>query len=132
MARWIVALARPAAVASPGRTPASLRARAPAVLAGLGLGAALPALADEPEVAISIRDHQFVPSEINVTAGQKIKIVVKNEGKMPSEFESVDFHREKVVPSGKEITLFVGPLNPGSYEFFDDFHPDTRGHLVAK
>ena len=94
--------------------------------------AALPALADEPEVAISIRDHQFVPSEINVTAGQKIKIVVKNEGKMPSEFESVDFHREKVVPSGKEITLFVGPLNPGSYEFFDDFHPDTRGHLVAK
>jgi hypothetical protein len=28
--------------------------------------------------------------------------------------------------------VFVGPLDPGSYEFFDDFHNDTRGHLIAK
>jgi Cupredoxin-like domain len=36
------------------------------------------------------------------------------------------------VTSGQEITVFIAPLDPGSYEFFDDFHPQTRGHLVAK
>jgi hypothetical protein len=32
----------------------------------------------------------------------------------------------------QEIAVFVGPLDPGSYEFFDDFHLETRGHLVVK
>lgn len=90
------------------------------------------ALAAEPEFAISIRDHHFVPSELTVPAGQKVKLVVKNEGTTTSEFESVDFHREKVVQSGHEISVYVGPLDPGTYEFFDDFHPDTRGHLIVK
>jgi hypothetical protein len=49
-----------------------------------------------------------------------------------SEFESTDFHREKVVPPGGEISVFVGPLDAGTYEFFDDFHPEDRGHLVVK
>ncbi len=126
MPRWALSLTRNTAVSVPRLVSGVLAG------AALTLGAMLPAQAEEPAVAISIVDHQFVPSQVDVPAGQKIKIVVKNEGKMPSEFESVDFHREKVVPSGKEITLFVGPLDPGSYEFFDDFHPDTRGHLVAK
>jgi hypothetical protein len=41
-------------------------------------------------------------------------------------------HREKIVNAGGEIIQYVGPLDPGSYEFFDDFHGATRGHLVAK
>jgi len=57
---------------------------------------------------------------------------VHNDNQTPSEFESTQFHREKIVPPGQEITVFVGPLDPGSYEFFDDFHPETRGHLVVK
>ena len=93
---------------------------------------ALAAHADEPEIGISIRDHHFVPDEVSAPAGQKLKLVVKNEDKTPSEFESVDFHREKVVLPGHEITVFVGPLTAGKYEFFDDFHPETRGHLVVK
>ncbi len=93
---------------------------------------ALPASAADPDILITIRDHQFIPSQISVPAGQKLKLTVKNSGSTTSEFESVDFHREKVVQAGREITVFVGPLDPGRYEFFDDFHPDTRGHLVVK
>ena len=63
---------------------------------------------------------------------QAQRLVVRNGNPTVSEFESTQFHREKVVPPGQEITVFVGPLDPGSYEFFDDFHPDTRGHLVVK
>jgi hypothetical protein len=37
-----------------------------------------------------------------------------------------------MVQPGGQISVFVGPLDPGRYEFFDDFHGATRGFLVAK
>lgn len=95
------------------------------------LGAAA-ARAEDAGVVITIRDNQFQPATVEIPAGTKVKLIVRNQDKTTSEFESVQFHREKVVQPGSEITLFVGPLDPGSYEFFDDFHPDTRGHLVVK
>jgi hypothetical protein len=100
----------------------------PFVLATL----AAPAFADDPVVTITLKDHQFVPSEVPVPAGVKLQLLVKNEQPTTAEFESHSLHREKVVTAGGEITVPVGPLDPGSYEFFDDFHNTTRGHLVAK
>ena len=94
--------------------------------------ATAPALADDPTFSILMKNNQFVPSEVQIPAGAKVKLVVRNENSTASEFESTEFHREKVVTPGQEITVFVGPLDPGSYEFFDDFHPQTRGHLVVK
>jgi len=96
------------------------------------LAVAGSALADDPSFSILMKNNQFIPSEVQIPAGVKIKLVVRNENSTPSEFESIQFHREKVVPSGQEISVFVGPLDPGSYEFYDDFHPETRGHLVVK
>lgn len=83
-------------------------------------------------IIITIKDGKFMPSELSVPAGQKLTLLVRNEDKSTSEFESTDFHREKIVGAGQQISVFVGPLDPGSYEFFDDFHPDDRGHLIAK
>lgn len=98
----------------------------------LALGWAFPALADDDGIVITISGGHFVPSEVPVPAGQKLKLIVRNQDSTMSEFESSDFHREKVVAPGGEITVYVGPLDPGSYEFFDDFHPEDRGHLVVK
>jgi plastocyanin len=94
--------------------------------------AAAPALADTPQVAIAIQSHRFVPSEVQIPAGTKVELLIRNRDKTPSEFESSELHREKVVTAGQQISVFVGPLQPGRYEFFDDFHPQTRGHLVVK
>jgi len=91
-----------------------------------------PALADDPSFLIVLKNNQFVPSEVQIPAGVKVKLVVRNDNPTASEFESTQFHREKLVTPGQEITVFVGPLDPGSYEFFDDLHPETRGHLVVK
>ena len=102
------------------------------VIAVLALTTVAPALADDPSFAITLKNNQFVPSEVQIPAGVKVKLVVRNENPTTSEFESNQFHREKVVTPGQEITVFVGPLDPGSYEFFDDFHPQTRGRLVVK
>jgi hypothetical protein len=96
------------------------------------LAAAAPGFADDPVVTITLKDHQFVPGEVPMPAGVKVKLVVKNEQQATAEFESTSLHREKIVNAGGEITVFVGPLDAGSYEFFDDFHRETRGHLVVK
>ncbi len=94
--------------------------------------AATSASADTPQVAITIQAHRFVPNEVQIPAGAKIELLVRNQDTTPSEFESTQLHREKVVTAGQQISVFVGPLEPGRYEFFDDFHPQTRGQLVVK
>lgn len=91
-----------------------------------------PALADDPTVNIDLKDHQFAPTEVPVPAGVKVKLLVKNDQAVTAEFESNSLHREKIVEPGNTITVYVGPLDAGSYEFFDDFHNTTRGHLIAK
>jgi cupredoxin-like protein len=91
------------------------------------------ARADEPKFALTIKDHRFLPAELQVPAGVKVKLMIKNEDPTPEEFESHELHREKVVPPGQEITVFVGPLDAGTYPFFGDFHQDTaQGKLIAK
>jgi plastocyanin len=96
------------------------------------LALAAPAFANDPSFPISLKNHQFVPSDLTIPAGVKVKLVVRNDNPTASEFESTQLHREKVVAPGQEISVFVGPLSPGTYEFFDDFHPQTRGHLIVK
>jgi plastocyanin len=103
-----------------------------AVIAALSLVFAVSAYAEDPTVTITLRDHQFAPSEVPVSAGTRVRLIIRNEQATNAEFESTSLHREKIVGPGGEITVFVGPLDPGSYEFFDDFHAETRGHLVVK
>jgi plastocyanin domain-containing protein len=82
---------------------------------------------------LAIKDHRFTPTEIEIPAGKKISLTVKNLDSTPEEFESTELHREKVVTGGQEITVYIGPLQPGRYEFFGDFNPQTaRGHIVVK
>jgi plastocyanin len=98
----------------------------------LALVAGSSSRADDAGIVITIKDGKFVPSEVSVPSGTKLKLTVRNQDKSMSEFESSEFHREKTVAPNQEISLFVGPLAAGSYEFFDDFHPQNRGHLVVK
>ncbi len=97
-------------------------------------GLAGSAYADEvPVIHLILKDHVFSPQELTVPAGQKIKLLVKNENATASEFESYELNREKVVPANSEITVFLDPLDPGTYPFFDDFNRDTtKGRIVVK
>jgi len=99
----------------------------------LMLAMATSALAQDHAYTLVIKDHQFQPTEIEVPAGQKIALTVKNNDSTPEEFESTELRREKVVAGGEQITVYIGPLKPGKYEFFGDFNPKTaRGHIIAK
>lgn len=103
---------------------------------GFGLSAALltaAAHADQSDYRLVIREHRFVPSELTVPAGQKVRLVVVNEDATPEEFESYELNREKIVPPKGQIVVFVGPLKPGKYEFFGEFNAATaRGWLIAR
>lgn len=90
-------------------------------------------LAADAEVSLVIRDHRFEPAEIRVPAGQKIKLVVHNQDATPEEFESHQLNREKLIAPGAKANIFIGPLKPGRYPFFGEFHEKTaRGAVVAE
>lgn len=92
---------------------------------------ATAANADDPQLIIS--DHKFQPERLEVPAGTKFKLIVRNNDPTAEEFESFQLNREKVVPPGKDVPVFLGPLDRGEYPFFGDFHQDTaKGVLVAK
>lgn len=90
-------------------------------------------LAADAELQLSIRNHQFEPAELRVPAGKRIKLTVINRDPTPEEFESYELHREKVIPGNTSGTVYIGPLEPGRYPFFGDFHPKTTtGVIIAE
>jgi plastocyanin len=93
----------------------------------------LLAVAATPEIGIVIKDHRFVPAEVNVPAGQKVKLIVDNQDATPEEFESHELNREKVIAPKSKGTVFIGPLKPGRYPFFGEFNESTaKGVVVAE
>ncbi|HXM84983.1 MAG TPA: cupredoxin domain-containing protein, partial [Stellaceae bacterium] len=93
-------------------------------LAGFALlafcAATAPLRAQEPaNFNIAIKEHHFEPAELDVPAGIRFTVTVKNLNSGPAEFESTVLNREKVVVGGASITVYLGPLTPGSYEFFN-------------
>lgn len=89
--------------------------------------------AADAEVALVIRDHKFEPAEVRVPAGQKVKLVVHNQDTTPEEFESHELNREKVIAPGAKVNIYIGPLGPGRYPFFGEFHEKTaRGTVIAE
>ena len=102
---------------------------AAATLAALGL--VLPALADD--VVLTLKDHKFDPAKLELAAGAEHNILIKNLDGTPEEFESESLDIEKVIAGGQEASFTVGPLDPGSYEFYGEFHEDTaQGQIVVK
>jgi hypothetical protein len=73
------------------------------------------------------------PAMIEVPADTRFKIEIENEGTDPVEFESTELHLEKVLAGGAKSYVVINGLKPGTYIFFDDFHPNTgKVRVVVK
>lgn len=83
-------------------------------------------------VGITVKGHHFQPAEIHAPANKPLTLRVKNLDTSAMEFESMSLRVEKVVAPGSEGIINIRPLAPGQYEFFDDFHQETRGTLVVQ
>lgn len=85
------------------------------------------------EYVITLKNKQFSPHDLSIPAGHKVKITVSNQNEFPAEFESSDLNREKVLPAKHAVTLYIGPLEIGSYSYCDDLDCDiTKGLITSK
>jgi plastocyanin len=104
-----------------------------AIAAGIAIGIGGPlasAFAADPEITIVIRDHRFSPAEVKVPANTKVKLIVDNQDATAEEFESRELKREKVIGPKSKGTIMIGPLKPGRYSFFGEFHEKTAKGVV--
>lgn len=90
-------------------------------------GAAADELLTFPIVA---RDGRLIPARLEVPAGRKIKLTIRNEGPGPLEFESAELRVEKVLSPGASSFVVIHALKPGAYRFFDEFHPAASEMLL--
>jgi hypothetical protein len=104
------------------------------ILAGLAAFViAAPAAVQAQEVTITIKNHRFEPAELKVPANKRVKVTVVNDDATPEEFESHEMKVEKVIPGKSKGVVRIGPLKPGRYPFFGEFHEDTaKGTVVAE
>jgi len=104
-----------------------------ALLAVIAFVSATANAAAVPEYTLTIRDHHFTPAELVIPADTKVKLIVVNQDATAEEFESHELNREKVVVGNGTISVYVGPLKPGRYPYFGDFHADVaQGTLIAR
>ncbi len=104
------------------------------VLAGcLALTVSAASAAEVPTFEMTLKDHVFSPSEIEVPANQRFQIKLTNEDATPDEFDSHDLRVEKVIGGGQTGIIRIQPLVPGRYMFMGEYHAATaRGVVTAK
>ena len=111
----------------------TLAGKTRAALLALLVAAPFIAWADAADVAIAIKNERFEPAEVRVPANQRVKLVVFNQDAAAEEFESHTLNREKIVPAGARVSIFIGPLKPGRYEFWGEYHSGTaKGVVIAE
>ena len=88
---------------------------------------------DDPVFRIEFKDGVLTPRRLEVPANRRFSLELHNLGETPAEFESRELRKEKVLAPATSSVLVIRTLDPGEYDFFDDFHPDAPpAVLVAK
>lgn len=86
-----------------------------------------------PHYNITLENHKFSPSVIEVPANTKFRLIIKNKDKTAAEFESHDLKKERIIKGGKKSQITIKGQKPGTYKFFDEFHEKTaQGKVIVK
>ncbi len=93
-----------------------------------------PSIAEElPTFVLEFEDGKITPLRLEVPARTRFKIELRNKGKSAAEFEMEKPHKEKVLAPGAQSSVVFKTLDPGDYEFIDEFHPEApKGVIVAR
>jgi uncharacterized protein (DUF58 family) len=95
--------------------------------------ASAPVAARAGELTLTLKDHTFTPAEIKVPANKRVKLTVVNDDPTPEEFESHELRVEKVIPGKSKGIVRIGPLKPGRYSFYGEYHESTaKGVVIAE
>lgn len=106
------------------------------LLVGIAIVFSLASVAraeDDLTFRIEFKDGVVTPRRLEVPANRRFSLELHNLGETPAEFESRELRKEKVLAPGTSSVLVIRTLEPGEYDFFDDFHLDAPpAVLVAK
>ncbi|HUF54073.1 MAG TPA: cupredoxin domain-containing protein [Dehalococcoidia bacterium] len=88
----------------------------------------------DSELEVTMSDGAFTPAELEGDAEDRIRVNLTNEGVLAHNlriagpdgefFTEDDIESDDILP-GNSGELFIEELPPGTYEFQDDFNPDT-------
>lgn len=81
---------------------------------------------------VEMKDGELMPAELVVPEKTRFRIVIRNIGKKPAEFESNQLRQEKVLFMGAETSVVIIPLDTGTYDYFDDFAPAMKGKIIVR
>ncbi|MCF8468806.1 MAG: cupredoxin domain-containing protein [Sneathiella sp.] len=83
---------------------------------------------------LEMNDGVLTPERIEIPANTQVKIILRNTGSTPAEFESLRLRKEKkVLGPGVESFIVIRRASPEEYPFFDEFHLETgQGVVVAR
>ena len=88
------------------------------------------AFAERQEFAVVLKNHLFYPAEITIPSNKKVKLVIDNQDASIEEFDSFRLNREKVLFPQQKSVIYIGPLSPGHYAFFGEYHPNSAKGVV--
>ena len=90
------------------------------------------ALAERQEFTVILKNHLFYPAEMTIPSNKKIKFIIDNQDDSIEEFDSFSLNREKVLFPKRKSIIYIGPLTPGRYDFFGEYHPSSaRGAIIV-
>lgn len=91
-----------------------------------------PRYNDLPAYMVEMENGKLMPDTLVVPAKTKFRIIIRNLGTVPAEFESNQLRQEKVLYMGAQSVIVVMPLDTGDYDYYDDFTPGSKGKITAK
>ncbi len=87
----------------------------------------------ENEALLVISKHRFEPAELKIPANQRVRLTIHNTDSTAEEFESHALNREKLIPAGKKVVIFIGPLKAGTYAFVGEYNEaSAKGVVIAE
>lgn len=83
-------------------------------------------------VTVEAFDFYFDPTALNVEVGSSVTIEFTNTGSVQHSWTSTDLDAEVEAASGETSSLtFTAPNEPGSYDFFCEYHPDDMQGTIS-
>ncbi len=91
------------------------------------------------ELTVTMGDFYFDPNAITVPAGQRLRLVLPNVGKMPHNWHLLSYKgpdgkefQSAVIQGGQSSQIELVVSTPGTYKFRCDVHPDVMtGTLIV-
>lgn len=100
----------------------------PMLLAAMAVASA----AETPTFTIVGQNGKLIPATLKIPAGQRVKLVFKNHGPGPEEFEITEMRIEKVLAEGSESFAVLPPRKHGDrLRLFGEFHPGTAECIIT-